>query len=406
MELLLLIIYSTIVWLIFFKFKWLPWTIVSQVIVITIPIIGLTVLILTLNLVAPSTNDVRVINYVVQVVPRVTGRVTEVPVEPNRLVKKGQVLFRIDPVPFQNAVKQLEAKLVEARAKLNEAAAKLSESSAGARELRENLKAATAQVGVNTAKLELAQKRVVQYRELVASSAGNRFDLESAVTESQQLQSQIASARANEAQVIQKLSAQVGGEQAQVAAARAQLAASNAQIASVEAQLADARWQLGETTVYAPADGYAVNLQLRPGSTASQFAGLPVMSFVETGQWLIAMYSQNELRRIEPGNEAEIALKTYPNRIIKCKVDSVVWATGQGQLPISGSLPQTGVAPVPPGRFAVKLAVEERDQDVFLAAGAVGIGAVYTDSLEFLHIIRKVFIRVSTKLDALILKLH
>ncbi|MGZ8268207.1 MAG: HlyD family secretion protein [Burkholderiales bacterium] len=406
MELLLLIIYSTIVWLIFFKFKWLPWTIVSQVIVITIPIIGLTVLILTLNLVAPSTNDVRVINYVVQVVPRVTGRVTEVPVEPNRLVKKGQVLFRIDPVPFQNAVKQLEAKLVEARAKLNEAAAKLSESSAGARELRENLKAATAQVGVNTAKLELAQKRVVQYQELVASSAGNRFDLESAVTESQQLQSQIASARANEAQVIQKLSAQVGGEQAQVAAARAQLAASNAQIASVEAQLADARWQLGETTVYAPADGYAVNLQLRPGSTASQFAGLPVMSFVETGQWLIAMYSQNELRRIEPGNEAEIALKTYPNRIIKCKVDSVVWATGQGQLPISGSLPQTGVAPVPPGRFAVKLAVEERDKDVFLAAGAVGIGAVYTDSLEFLHIIRKVFIRVSTKLDALILKLH
>ena len=49
MELLLLIIYATIVWLIFFKFKWLPWNIVSQVIVITIPVIGLTILILTLN---------------------------------------------------------------------------------------------------------------------------------------------------------------------------------------------------------------------------------------------------------------------------------------------------------------------------------------------------------------------
>ena len=59
MEILLLIIYSIVVWLIFFKFKWLPWTIVSQVIVITLPIIALTVTVLTLNLVAPSTSDVR-----------------------------------------------------------------------------------------------------------------------------------------------------------------------------------------------------------------------------------------------------------------------------------------------------------------------------------------------------------
>ena len=54
MEIILLGIYSFFVWLIFFKFKWLPWNIVSQVIVITLPIIGLTLLILILNIVAPS----------------------------------------------------------------------------------------------------------------------------------------------------------------------------------------------------------------------------------------------------------------------------------------------------------------------------------------------------------------
>ena len=74
MEILLLGIYSFFVWLIFFKFKWLPWNIVSQVIVITLPIFALTALILFLNIVAPSSHDVRVINYVVPVVPRVTGR--------------------------------------------------------------------------------------------------------------------------------------------------------------------------------------------------------------------------------------------------------------------------------------------------------------------------------------------
>src|SRR5882672_11107548 len=101
MEIILLGIYSVFVWLIFFKFKWLPWNITSQVIVVTLPIIGLTALILLLNIFAPSSHDVRIINYVVQVVPRVTGRVTEVPVEPNRPVKKGDVLFKIDPVPFE-----------------------------------------------------------------------------------------------------------------------------------------------------------------------------------------------------------------------------------------------------------------------------------------------------------------
>ena len=119
MEIILLLIYSFFVWLIFFKFKWLPWNIVSQVIVFTLPVIGLTVLILILNIVAPSSHDVRVMNYVVQIVPRVTGRVIEVPVQPNRLVKKGEVLFRIDSTPFMNEAAALEAQLVQARSKLN-----------------------------------------------------------------------------------------------------------------------------------------------------------------------------------------------------------------------------------------------------------------------------------------------
>ena len=405
MEIILLLIYSFFVWLIFFKFKWLPWNITSQVIVVTLPIIGMTILILVLNVVAPSSADVRVINYVVQVVPRVTGRVIEVPVEPNRLVKKGAVLFRIDPVPFKNEVAAAEAKLVEARARLNEAGAKLSEASAGARELRESLKAASGQVGAISAKMDLARKRLEQNRELVAAGAGSRFDLERAETDLNELQAQLDSARASEGQVVQKLSAQVGGDQAQVASARAQLAAASAQVASAEAQLADANWKLSETTVYAAADGYPINLQLRVGSTASAFAGLPVMSFVENEQWVIALYGQNELRAIEPGNEAEIALRTYPNRIIKCKVDSIVWATGTGQLPFGAALSQPGMPPML-NKIAVKLALEGKDKDLFLAAGAVGNGAVYTESFEMIHIIRKVIMRVGTKLDWLILKLH
>jgi len=53
MELILLLIYSFFAWLVFFKFKWLPWNITTQVITVTIPIIGITILILFLNIAAP-----------------------------------------------------------------------------------------------------------------------------------------------------------------------------------------------------------------------------------------------------------------------------------------------------------------------------------------------------------------
>ena len=84
MEAPLLAIYSFFVWLIFIKFKWLPWNTTSKVTVVIIPIVAMAVLILTLNVVAPSSSDVRVIKDVVQVIPQVRGRVIDVPVEPNR----------------------------------------------------------------------------------------------------------------------------------------------------------------------------------------------------------------------------------------------------------------------------------------------------------------------------------
>src|SRR3954462_3718110 len=118
MEIILLLIYSSIVWFIFFKKKWLPWNITSQVIVVTIPVIALTILVLFMNIVAPSSHDVRAMNYVVPIVPRVTGQVTEVPIEPNRPIKKGDVLFKMDAVPFAATLKADEATLAQSQAKL------------------------------------------------------------------------------------------------------------------------------------------------------------------------------------------------------------------------------------------------------------------------------------------------
>jgi len=393
MELLLLGIYSFFVWLIFFKFKWLPWNMVSQVIVITLPIIGIAALILLLNIVAPSSADVRVINYVVAVNARVQGVVTEVPIEPNRPVLKGTVLFKLDPTPFELEVSGLEAKLQALDSQLVTA-------NAGQRGLTEQLRNAQGAKASIASQLKLARMREEQAQQLAATGAGSGFDYEQAQTDVVNLKAQLDAASASESQVREKLAAKTdSGDLDQIANAKAQIAAA-------ETQLNDAKWRLKQTVYRAPANGSVIALSLRPGAMAVPLPLTPAMSFVEDDQWIMMIFKQNEVRKIKVGQEAEIAMKMYPGRIIKCKVDSVMWATGQGQLPIGSMNTSSGVAPIPPNSLAVRLLKDRKDKDLFLAAGAMGSGAIYTDSGAPIHILRKIMLRIGTKIDWLILKLH
>src|SRR4029078_4967068 len=118
MEILLLGVYSGIVWLIFIKLKLLPWTTPWKVRVAIFPVVMIRLMFLLLNLSAPTTADVRVVNYTVPIVSQVRGRVVEVPVENNRPVKKGDVSVRIDPTPYQNELASLEAQLLSNQAKV------------------------------------------------------------------------------------------------------------------------------------------------------------------------------------------------------------------------------------------------------------------------------------------------
>jgi RND family efflux transporter MFP subunit len=318
MEALILGIYAGIVWLIFFKYKILPWNTVAKVIVFTIPVVGMITLILLLNIFSPSSSNVLVVRNSVGIVSQVKGRVIEVPVAIDRRVKKGEVLFKIDPTQYQAAVNALSAKL------------------------------------------KLAKLRLEQNQALVKSGAGNRFDLEKAQADFAEL-------------TEQKLSAQ---------------------------------YDLEQTIVRAPNDGTVVNLQLRPGAYVAAFPVASVMTFLEDTPQVFALFNQNELHQIEVGNEAEFYVPSFPGKILKAKVEAIILAEGQGQLNATGNLPTTGLNNITPNRFVVRLALHERHAELLLPAGAVGEGAVYTDHLAFLHVIRKVMLRISTKLNYIIPKLH
>ena len=146
MEIILLGIYSFFVWLIFIKFKWLPWNIYSQV-----------------------TPDVRVFRYTVPIISQVRGRVVEVPIEEgNVLVKKGDVLFRLDPTPYQLQVNTLQAQLANAVAQQKELEESLKGAKAKVTESTSGIAQATAKTAEVNAKLELARGRRVARRNALA----------------------------------------------------------------------------------------------------------------------------------------------------------------------------------------------------------------------------------------------
>ncbi len=241
--------------------------------------------------------------------------------------------------------------------------------------MEDQLNNATAKKAALTPRIDLAKKRVEQFTALAATGAGKRADLEQAQSDLGNLESEFLAADATESQA-------------------------KAQIAKSEADLISAKFDLDGTTHLAPANGRVANLALRPGVRATQFATMPVMSFIEEDDpWVLAFFHQNELRYVEPGNEAEIFMEMYPGRIIKCKVDSILWATAQGQMPISGNLAITLPIAAPEARIAVRLLLDGKDKDLFLAAGARGHGAIFTEHGKIIHIIRKVFVRVSAKMD-------
>jgi multidrug resistance efflux pump len=311
----LTLIYCGVIWLIFFKLKLLPWTRTSQVAVVGVGIAALFALVVSMNLFQPYSQDVRVYQRVVQIVPRVTGRVIEVPIVANAVVNRGDVLFRIDPESFQYEVDRLTA--------------------------------------------DLRFKKIV-------------FEDAKALTGA-------------------KVAAEIKRDRAQ------------ADHDKVLAQLDQAKLDLRETVVISPVDGVVTNLGLAPGQIASQMASLPVLTVVDTAKSvIIATFSQRALDFVEVGDEVEIALDRLPGRTLAGRVQAIIPATGQGQLPPSGTLMQWTDQPIP-GRFGVRLEIDDQHADLTLSAGASGVAAIYTERAKAIRIVRKVMVRMTTWLNYIVL---
>jgi multidrug resistance efflux pump len=427
----LTLIYCGLIWLLFFKLKLVEPNVRSYTAAAIVGVVVIGAILLAMNLFQPYSTNAVISQYVVQIAPQVTGQVTAVPAAPNQPIKKGDVLFTIYSAPYQATVDGLRAALVQseqsakmlkdsldgAKASVVNAQAALVNARQQVKSLDAQLDAANAAVDQVTAQRDLAKS---QYDRVVEAKVQDPGAVSDAAVDSRRqsllaLEDALLQAKAAEVNAQASVDAVMNGENTVVVQAEAQLAnarateskaqlafdsvidGENTSVAQVRAQLDQAKINLAFTTVAAPADGFVTNLQLREGSAA--LAGQPVMSFVDTSErYLIAPLGQNVVRHVEVGNDVEVALELYPGRILNGTVESIIWASGEGQGSPSGTLPD--VALLQGGTsLAVRVGFPDLPSTLELPVGAGGRAAVYTSKGKPFRIIRKVIIRMYTWLN-------
>jgi len=365
----LLFAYGFIVWLVFFKFRWLkftiPWGFFSTFFVLHLGIIFL----IGLRFVAPTSTDARIIQRTIQLTPRLSEPtlVTAVLVEPNVHVKRGAPLFQFDRRIYEAKVKQLQAQLAQAK---------------------QNVLIMKADIQVSTEKVVRlkSQLEYARYQEKLSNDLAKRG--------------------AGPEEDAQKWNAQVAAENAAIKEAQAEEQRSrlkyqsdidgvNTSVASIQAELDQAVFYLENTLMVAPEDGYILNLQAQPGMVAGDVRFGAIASFIcDENRYLLANFFQENLKYVKPGQIVEVALDLYPGQIWRGKVQAIWQGSGAGQMLPSGTLPNFHYVPseTPQGQFAVAITLDDPDQIKF-PIGTQGRAAIYTNPDSAFVILRKIAIR-------------
>ena len=367
MELLLILTYSAFCIAIFkiFKIKVHAFSLLTAVLG-GVALIG--ALLLGMNYNHPFSNQGRFYFATTPIIPTVGGRVIEVPVKPNTPLKAGDVLFKIDPERFQNAVKSKEAALADAR------------------QAAEQLKAASATAAANAQAAAAARDAALDVYErskkLISSGAISQAQFKQAEEGFFAARGQADAAQAEAQRAALEATAAIEGV--------------NTDVARLEAELATARYELEQTVVRAPTDGVVVQLFLRPGMYAVAMPLRPVMVFLHAeAPSFAAAFLQNSSQRIIAESDAEVILPAVPGRVFKARVVNSGAYIAQGQLQPSGTLvdPETIRGD---GRVIVHVEFKDDLSKFHIVPGSVGNVAIYTHHMHHLAVMRKILLRMKS----------
>jgi multidrug resistance efflux pump len=383
-ELLLILTYAAICIAIFKAFK-IPvnkWTLPTAVLG-GIFLIGFILLVMNYN--HPFSRSARIYFTTTPIIPDVKGRVIEVPVKANEPLKVGDVLFRIDPKPYEFEVQQRKAMLAEAEQNVSQ--------------LKAGYESALSAADAATAQRDTTKKAFDRFNEANenAKAGGRALPFSIADVENRR-GAYLAAEGAMQAAVAR-------AEQARITY-QSQIDGVHTSVARLRAELGDAEYNLALTTVRAPGPGFVTQLALRPGMYLMPAPFKPAMVFVNVDDSALAAgFQQNALLRVRPGDEAEVAFDGAPGRIFKGKVRHVLDVISTGQLQASGALQEIGE------RTQEGRAVAIIDLDVEAAAyrfpgGAAAQVALYTPYWHHFAVIRRILLRMRSWENYIFLEGH
>lgn len=287
---------------------------------------------------SPWTRDGRVHAEVVQIAPDVSGRISEVAVRDNEFVRKGGVLFRIDPARYTIAVQQAQANLAAARASLQAAGATARQSLAA----------------IAQAKAEYAMRRSDYERRQRSGDAVSKETRSNARARAQAAHAAWVAAQAQHARAV---------------AARRQAQAS---LKQAQAALALAQLNLRRTVVRAPVAGYVTHLRTFVGDYAQ--AGTARIAMIDSHEfWVTGYFEETKLPGVHVGDQAEIRLLDGTH------LQGTVESIARGISDAGGPTGSDGLANVSPTfswvrlaqRIPVRIRIDTRTlpRDIVLAAG-------------------------------------
>jgi multidrug resistance efflux pump len=343
-------------------------------------IFGIGALLLFMNYNHPFTANARIYYPVTPILPTVKGRVVEVPVEANMPLKDGDVLFRVDPKPFQYVVDEKKAALAEAEQKVSQ--------------LKDALDKAVAEAERVNSQLQLAQQNYDRQVYLFKKGDIAQATLDTYARNLEAAKQSHQAAKAEEDRARLAYTSNIDGVNTLVAKARA--------------ELANAQFDLDQTTTRAAGPGFVTQVSLRPGMYAIPTQLRTAMLFVNTGNrdaQLGAAFQQNSLQRVNAGDDAEVAFDAVPGRVFKAKVRILVDAIAGGQL-VSSSVLVEPEALKTTGRGVAIIDVVDDIRDYQIPRGSAGQVAIYTKHLPALSLLRKILLRMHSWQHFIFLEEH
>jgi len=379
-------------------------------IVVSISAIVLLILVVAETNRNPRTDDASVRANFIEIAPEVNGRLIHLPVKDNAHVAKGDLLFEIDPRPYQYALEQalsdqaaLEQQIIDERRKIaaeqsavEAAQASLRQSVTGIKTAGTNVEAAAATilrskaaVAAAEAQLKLATnnlqriepllkkqyvtvEQVDQTRTAVFVAQGNLDEAKAALVQAEAQEAQSLSRRQEADAATKESQAKLGQAVHTIDRLDTILSLRPGKAARVES----ARLDLERTRVLAPFDAYVTNMNISEGAYAS--AGRPMFTLIDARNWyVIANYRESKVRNIKLGAPVDVYVMGHPDR----RFDGVVESIGYGVFPEDGSVVQ-GLPNIErtlnwvhlSTRFPVRIHISSPDPDIFrMGATAVTV---------------------------------